>query len=123
MPAPGAHRKTIMEFSAEQLQELRELCPGAQPCGEGGVPYIFLPELNMPEGCSPAQVDALLCPTAHHGYTSRLFLAQRISSPQSRNWSTQARILERTWYAISWKFEQPNLRLAQILALQLRAFR
>ena len=123
MPAQEARRKTIMEFSAEQLQELRELCPGAQPCGEGGVPYIFLPQLSLPEGCTPAQIDALLCPTAHHGYTSRLFLAQRISSPQSRNWSTETRIMERTWYAISWKFEQPNLRLAQILALQLRAFR
>lgn len=112
-----------MKFSDEELKEVRELCPGAESCGEGGVSYILLPELNLPDGCKPAQVDALLCPTAHHGYTSRLFLAQRISSPQSRNWSTEARIMERTWYAISWKFEQPNLRLAQILALQLRAFR
>lgn len=112
-----------MKYSEEELQELRKVCPGAEPYGEGGIPYILLPELNLPDGCSPTQVDALLCPTAHHGYTSRLFLAQRISSPQSRNWSTEARIMERTWYAISWKFEQPNLRLAQILALQLRAFR
>lgn len=112
-----------MQFPAEQVEELREICPGAQPYGEGGVPYIFLPKLSLPDGCSPDLVDALLCPTAHHGYTSRLFLSQRINSRQSRNWSTEARIMERTWYAISWKYDETNLRLAQVLALQLRAFR
>jgi len=112
-----------MEFADEQVAELRQICAGAQPYGEGGVPYIFLPQLILPEGCSPAQVDALLCPTAHHGYTARLFLAERISSPQSRNWSTEARIMERNWHAVSWQYDQTGLRLAQVLALQLRAFR
>ena len=112
-----------MEFAEEEIDELREICSGAQPYGEGGISYVLLPQLSLPDGCSPAQVDALLCPTAHHGYTSRLFLSQRISSPQARNWSTEARIMERTWHAISWKYDETNLRLAQILALQLRAFR
>lgn len=112
-----------MQFPEEQVEELKEICPGAQQYEEGGVPYFFLPKLSTPDGCSPEQVDALLCPTAHHGYTSRLFLSQKISSPQSRNWSTEARIMERTWHAISWKYDEANLRLAQILALQLRAFR
>ena len=34
-----------------------------------------------------------------------------------------ARIMERMWHAISWNIPETNLRLAQILALQLRAFR
>lgn len=112
-----------MLFPEEQVEELKDICPGALQYEEGGVPYFFLPELSTPDRCSPERVDALLCPTAHHGYTSRLFLSQRISSPQSRNWSTEARIMERTWHAISWKYDATNLRLAQILALQLRAFR
>lgn len=112
-----------MQFPQDQIAELDVICPGAQPFGEGGIPYIFLPQLNLPDGCSPAQVDALLCPTAHHGYKSRLFVSERISSPQARNWSTHARIVERTWHAISWNYEETDLRLAQILALQLRAFR
>jgi hypothetical protein len=112
-----------MEFPEDQLKELETICPGATPYGEGGIPYIFLPKLNLPDGCSPSQVDALLCPSTHHGYKSRLFVAEKISSPQSRNWSTVTRIMERTWYAISWNYDETNLRLAQMLALQLRAFR
>lgn len=111
-----------MDFPAEQIAELKEICPHAQQYEETSIPYFFLPKLPMPDGCSPAEVDALLCPTAHHGYTSRLFLAERIQSRQSRNWSTQARIMERMWHAISWNIPQTDLRLAQILALQLRAF-
>lgn len=112
-----------MEFAAEQIVELREICPQAQQYEEASIPYFFLPKLPMPDGCSPAEVDALLCPTAHHGYTSRLFFAERIQSKHSLNWSTQARIMERMWHAISWSIPETNLRLAQILALQLRAFR
>lgn len=112
-----------MEFPEEQVEELRELCVGVQPYEEGGISYFFLPKLGTPNGCSPQQVDALLCPTGHHGYTSRLFFAQRITSAQARNWSTEARIMERIWYAISWNIPEANLRLAQTLALHLRAFR
>jgi hypothetical protein len=46
-----------------------------------------------------------------------------VRSPQSRNWSTTARLFERNWHAISWNIQRTGLRLAQILALQLRAFR
>jgi hypothetical protein len=112
-----------MQFPDEQVEEVKEICPGAQPYEEASILYFFLPKLSTPDGCSPEQVDALLCPTAHHGYTSRLFFAQRITSPQSRNWNTEARIMERIWYAISWNIPETSLRLAQILALQLRAFR
>lgn len=112
-----------MNYPEDQVEELKQICPGARQCEEGGVPYFFLPELHLPDGCSPQQVDALLCPTSHHGYSSRLFLSERVQSPQARNWSTTARLFERNWHAISWNFQQPNLRLAQILALQLRAFR
>lgn len=112
-----------MQFPEEEVAELEQICPGARQYEEGGIPYFFLPQLRLPDGCSPAQVDALLCPTAHHGYTSRLFLVQRISSSQLRNWSTGARIMERNWEAISWQIPQTNLRLAQVLAIQLRAFR
>jgi len=112
-----------MNYPEDQVEELKQICPGARPCEEGGVPYFFLPGLRLPEGCSPEQVDALLCPTSHHGYTSRLFFAERVATPQSRNWSTTARLFERSWHAISWSFTQANMRLAQILAVQLRALR
>jgi len=112
-----------MQFPIDQVEELGEICPGTQQHEEGGVPYFFLPVLGLPDGCSPERVDALLCPTALHGYNSRLFFAQQITSPQPRNWNFEARILERMWHAISWGIPETNLRLAQVLALHLRAFR
>lgn len=112
-----------MQFPIDQVEELGEICSGTQQHEEAGVPYFFLPVLGLPDGCSPGRVDALLCPTALHGYNSRLFFAQRLTSPQPRNWNFEARILERMWHAISWGIPETNLRLAQVLALHLRAFR
>jgi hypothetical protein len=112
-----------MQFPDDQIEELKQLCPGARQYEEGGIPYFFLPQLHLPDECSPVQLDALLCPTAHHGYTSRLFFEQVISSRQSRNWSTTVRIMERNWHAISWQIPQTNLRLAQMVGVHLRAFR
>ena len=112
-----------MQFPGDQIEELKQLCPGARQHEESGIPYFFLPQLRLPDGCSPAQLDALLCPTAQHGYTSRLFFEQVINSRQSQNWNTTARIMERNWRAISWQIPQTNLRLAQMVAVHLRAFR
>lgn len=112
-----------MQFPDEQVEEVKGICPGVQLYEEASIAYFFLPDLSTPDGCSPAQIDGLLCPSAHHGYKSRLFFGQRMTSPQPRNWNTEARIMERTWYAISWDIPETNLRLAQILALHLGAFR
>jgi hypothetical protein len=112
-----------MQFPNDQIEELKQLYPGAQNYEESGIPYFFLPQLRLPARCSPEQLDALLCPTAQHGYTSRLFFERVISSPHSRNWNTTARIMERNWHAISWQIPQTNLRLAQMVAVHLRAFR
>lgn len=107
----------------DQLAELRELVPRVQRAVEGGVPFYLLPDLSLPLGCTPEKVDALLCPTPRDGYPSRLFFAQRIISPASRNWNGAARILERNWFAFSWKVEVPNLRLAQLVLAHLKALR
>lgn len=112
-----------MDIPEEQLEELRLLCPGARLYHEGGVPFIYLPGLMLPDGCVPPQLDALLCPTPAHGYTSRLFFPQQFSSRQSRNWHYNVRLLERNWVAISWNIPAGGLRLAQVLAEHLRAFR
>jgi hypothetical protein len=112
-----------MQFPKDQVEELGEICPGAQPYEESGILYFFLPQLRLPDRCSPTQLDALLCPTARYGYTSRLFFEQVITSPQSRNWSTTARIMERNWHAISWQYPETDLRLAQMVGVHLRAFR
>lgn len=83
---------------------------------EGGATFILIPSLELPTGCSPAHVDILLCPTPRDGYESRLFFAAQIQGGRSQNWNAQnVRILERSWFAFSWKAPS-GLRLVQMLS-------
>jgi hypothetical protein len=113
-----------MNFPADQLDELRNLVPGVSVCQEGTVTYFLLPGLQLPAGCTPAQVDALLCPTPRDGYESRLFFSQRVTSTTTRNWHvTNTRIVDRPWSAFSWKTNRTGLRLAQMVVEHLCALK
>jgi hypothetical protein len=112
-----------MSFPKDQVEELKLLCPGVSQVEEAGRTYFLLPGLNLPEGCSPSRTDALLCPSDRDGYPSRLFFAERVRGKVERNWNADGvRIAERNWFAFSWK-TSPNLRLAQMVAAHMRAFR
>jgi hypothetical protein len=114
-----------MSYPEDQVVELKLLCPDVSEVKEAGCIYFFLPGLILPDGCSPARTDALLCPSARDGYPSRLFLAERVQSKAKAepNWNANGvRIVERNWHAYSWK-TNPNLRLAQMVAAHLRALR
>lgn len=115
-----------MDFPRDQLLELKRLYPGIQRCDEGSFTFFLLPDVTLPEGCSPGRVDLLLCPMLRDGYPSRLFIAERISTPASLNWNGTCRILERNWHAFSWmadQNDQNDLRLAQMVALHMRGLR
>lgn len=107
----------------EHVQELRSLCPEARYGTEGGIDYVFLPQLKLPNGCNPGVVDCLLALGARDGYDNRLFFAQAIATPQARNWNGQnIRILERNWFAYSWRV--PNgFRPIETLIAHLQALR
>ncbi|MBS0207113.1 MAG: hypothetical protein JSS49_29915 [Planctomycetes bacterium] len=110
-----------MSFADDEVAELKLLCPDVCQVAEGGCTFLLLPGLHLPEGCKPAQTDALLCPTARDGYNSRLFFAEKVASKTDRNWNaTGVRIAERNWHAYSWK-TNASLRLAQMVAAHLRA--
>jgi hypothetical protein len=112
-----------MPFPEDQVAELKQLCPDVTEVEEAGCTFLLLPGLNLPDGCSPARTDVLLCPTARDGYASRLFFAEKVQSKVERNWNaTGVRIAERNWHAFSWK-ANPNLRLAQMVAAHLGALR
>jgi hypothetical protein len=118
MTTPVAEADTKSE-----LDELLELCPEVEASEEAGVIFYFLPQLEMPTGRSPARVDALLCPSPRDGYSSRLFFAEQVSGGiKALNWNGQIRVLERNWCAVSWR-TPPGLRLAQMVAIHLEAFR
>ena len=60
-----------MSFPEDQIAEVKQLCPDVQLHEEAGCAYLLLPGLNLPDGCSPDSMDALLCPTSRDGYPSR----------------------------------------------------
>ena len=114
-----------MSFSTDQVAELKNLCPEVSEVKEADYTYVLLPGLNLPEGCSPARTDALLCPSPREGYVSRLFFSEKVkpgSGPEP-NWNSNGvRIAGRNWHAYSWR-TSPNLRLVQMVAAHLRALR
>lgn len=109
-------------FTKEQIDELKRLFPDVLQGEEAGVTYFLLPQIHLPDGCTPARTDALLCPSPRDGYSSRLFFAEQIQTSKALNWNASGvRILERNWNAFSWKLDAPNLRLVQMLSLHLKA--
>jgi hypothetical protein len=105
-------------FADEQIAELKQLSPELSAGVEGGTTYFLLPLLQLPKHCTPRVVDVLLCPTPQDGYEFRLYFAQQISGRNANNWHVQnRRILERNWYAFSYKTNQHQLRLAQMVNL------
>lgn len=115
-----------MDFPRDQLEELKRLYPGVQRCDEGGFTFFLLPDVALPEGCSPSRADLLLCPMLRDGYPSRLFIAERVSTMANPNWNGPFRILDRNWHVFSWmadQNDQNNLRLAQMVALHMGGLR
>lgn len=110
----------MADLAPDQLEELRLLHQDARCAEEGGVTYVLLSNLSLPGGCTPPTIDALLCPSPRDGYDSRLFFASQIQTPSPRNWNGTFRILDRNWYAFSWRLSSAGLRIAQVLAMHLR---
>lgn len=103
------------------MAELQVICTDASEMTEAGLAFVFLPKLKLPQGCSPAEVDGLLCLCARDGYPTRLFLSEPVSGKGS-NWTTH-RILDRAWHTWSWKGVSADLRPTQILLGHLAALR
>jgi hypothetical protein len=112
----------MMRFPAEQVAELARLCPGVQQAEVGGVTVFRIPALPLPDGCTPEVIEALLYPVARDGYASRLFFAEQVRVGPSRNWNGSLSFGGRSWSAISWT-TPPNLRLAEMVMVHLRAFK
>jgi hypothetical protein len=111
-------------FASDEIEELR-LLGSLQQAQEGGTTFILISQLALPPGCTPERVDVLLCPTQREGYSSRLFFAQQVQkrSGPAPNWNGSVRILERNWYAFSWRMPTQPMRLAQMVCEHLRGLR
>ena len=113
-----------MNIPQEQIEELKRAFGNVQLGEEGEYVFLQILSLQLPDGCEPKIVDVLLCPMQRDGYPSRLFFSEEIKTPVSRNWNTQnVRILERNWWAFSWKLKHTDLRLIQLVSAHLRGLR
>lgn len=108
-------------IDADRLNEFRVIYPEAKEMSEAGFDYVHIPLLVMPQGNTPAENEALLCPQMRDGYITRLFFLLPIPG-KGDNW-TQHHILGRTWHSCSWQNVQQEQSLVQILLGHLEAFR
>ena len=106
-------------FEKDQVDELKKMFPDVQACTESGYTFFMIPKYNLPQGCIPEVVDLLFCPQPRDGYNSRLFFSEKVQTARQLNWNGSCRILERNWFAFSWRIAS-NMRLAQMLATHLR---
>lgn len=112
-----------MAIPEDQVRELASAFAGVEQHDEGGLMYFLIPALLLPENCSPAIVDALLCPMHRDNYASRMFFAQKIEAKGvTPNWNFDGLILGRKWWAFSWRSDEGQ-RLCQMIAMYLRALR
>lgn len=112
-----------MEYSEDQIEEVKAMWPQARMAAEGGTTYVLIENATLPAGLTPSRVDLLFCPTSREGYHSRLFFSSRVSGGPDRNWNgDRVRILERDWFAMSWQVP-PGQRLAQTILSHLRALK
>lgn len=93
-------------YPSDQIESLRSVYgDGVQVLSDGQDHYVYIPGLKMPKGCTPESLDALFCVKALApscgGYTSRLFLKDRIASPHTPNNYKSFLIAGQTWYAYS----------------------
>ena len=112
-----------MAYLHQEIEELKRYCSKLSMLEEGGVAFLYLEGLCLPEGCQPKRCDGLLCPVAREGYPSRLYLSEQVTSLYTRNWNvSNARIGEKNWFAFSWKVELTEPTLVQILVAHLAGF-
>jgi hypothetical protein len=107
-----------VSVSTEALDEIVALSSGAALMSEGGLTYIHLPVLIMPDG---GNAEALLCLSGRDGYPTRLFLSRQVSG-RGANWSVH-RILDKAWHTWSWRDVPSDLRPIEVLMSHLDALR
>jgi hypothetical protein len=105
---------------ADNLAELRLVCPGVTLKTESGQTFVDLPGLKIASGDQVLTRDALLTLQGHSGYPSRLFLSQQIPG-RGANWTVHT-VLGRTWHTPSWGSVQPT-RPVEMLLQHLKVYK
>ena len=109
-----------MSIFTDEIRELAAMFPGTGWAEEAGITYFRIPDVTLPDGCSPSRMTLLLCPSPLGGYEYRLFFAEKVKTPCAKNWNGSIHILGQTWHAFSWQAKE-KVTLTQMVARLLRA--
>lgn len=108
-----------MSDAAAEFEKLKALHGDAVLLKEGGVSLAVLRQFSFRAGGVDQKMDVLLYPAQHGGYATRLFFERQIAAVGA-NW-TRHRIVDRDWWAPSWKDVPPALPWTAMLCAHLRA--
>ena len=108
-------------MSELDLADMKRFSPEASTFTDGGLRYIDMPKLRLPDTCTPQVVNALLCMDQREGYPTRLFFSAPIHTPtRAITWQTVS-VAGTTWYAYSWN-NVPSTTPVAVLIGHLHAF-
>lgn len=95
-----------MSYSEEQINELSTFIGtevSIRP--DRMVPFLFIPNLPLPKGCVPERTDGVFIPEPYQGYTSRLYLKDKVihtnQQPNIPNWQEPHIIYGESWHVYS----------------------
>jgi len=105
----------------EKLVQLKNSFPEVTVSHEAGSSYILFPSLTATFAGEERTMDVLLCPMAHSGYTTRLFVSEPIPT-RGQNWTAHF-ILGREWHTPSFNNVPESIPLKWILMAHLRSLK
>jgi len=116
-----------MKATDEELEALKAVSAGAVAMSEGGDHFVYLPGLHLEIGERVRVVDALLGLCRMNGYSTRLFLSERMDERstiggQPANWTAHM-LFGRQWHSWSWQGVPRSQAAIQVLREHLEALK
>lgn len=110
-----------MTFDSDEIRKIREISSSVASATDGGITFLLIEGLRLPEKCTPKVVNALLCPVLKDGYSSRLYFELIPQGIQPLNWNGNLWLLDKNWHAFSWQ-TSPGQKLFEMIVEHLNAF-
>lgn len=108
-----------MSDPTAEFEKLKTLHGSAVLMKEGGIPVVLLPDLPFKAVGKDQKMTVLLHPASHSGYATRLFFERKIEGVAA-SWG-EHRVVDRQWWALSWKDVHATLPWPAMLCAHLRA--
>jgi hypothetical protein len=112
-------RRLVVTGEQGGFPALQALHPSSKLLREGGKPVVLLPGFSFTAAGAEQRMDLLLHPSQHSGYVTRLFF-DRVIEGRGANW-TAHRVIDRQWWAPSWKDVPEAMAWPAMLCAHLRA--